>query len=84
MAEEGILKSIDTKLDAIIRLLASNCIEGKNKTEAIIALGDLGLGSDLIAELVKTTPATVRARLFEVKRKGKSEGKKVIKKVQSR
>lgn len=84
MAEEGILKSIDTKLDAIIRLLASSVMEGKTKTEAIIMLGGLGLANDLIAELVKTTPATVYARLSEVKRKGKVESKKVTKKVGSK
>lgn len=83
MTEEGILKSIDTKLDAIIRLLAGSCIEGKTKTEAIIVLGGLGLANGLIAELVKTTPATVSARLSEVKKQGKVEGKKVAKKVES-
>lgn len=33
--EEEILARIDKKLDAIVRLLASGCIEGKNKTESI-------------------------------------------------
>ena len=84
MMEEEILKSIDAKLDAIIRLLASGFIQGKSKTEAIIALGGLGLANDLIAELVKTTPATVYARLSEVKRKSKVEAKKVRKKVESK
>jgi len=84
MTADETLKSIDTKLDAIIRLLASSCVEGKNKTEAIITLGGLGLASDLVAELVKTTPATVRARLFEAKRRDKSEGRKVMKKVESK
>ena len=82
--EEEVLKSIDTKLDAIIRLLASGFIRGKSKTEAIITLGGLGLTNDLIAELVKTTPATVYARLAEVKRKSKVVGKKAKKKVESK
>lgn len=81
--EEGILRSIDTKLDAIIRLLASGSIEGKNKTEAIIALGALGLDPNLISEIVDTTPSTVHARLSEARRKGKREVKKVKKKVKS-
>jgi DNA-binding CsgD family transcriptional regulator len=84
MTEEGILKSIDAKLDAMVRLFASSVIEGKTKTEAIIMLGGLGLTNDLIAELVKTTPATVSARLSEVKRKGKVEGKKITRKVGSK
>lgn len=82
--EEEILKSIDTKLDAIIRLLASGSIQGKSKTDAIIILGGLGLDAALIAELVGTTPGTVYARLSEVKRKSKTEGKKVTKKVESK
>ena len=36
MTEEGILKSIDTKLDAMVRLLASSVIEGKTKSEVHI------------------------------------------------
>lgn len=81
--EEEILTRIDKKFDAIVRLLASRSIEGKNKTEAIIALGALGLDPNLIAEIVNTTSATVYARLSEAKRKSKVETKKVKKKVES-
>ncbi len=81
--EEEILAAIDKKLDAIVRLLASRSIEGKpNKTEAIKTLGALGLDPNLIAEIVDTTPGTVYARLSEAKKKGKVEGKKVIKKAE--
>jgi len=82
--EDEILRSIDTKLDAIIRLLASGSIQGKSKTDAIIALGTLGLDPNLIAELVGTTPGTVYVRLSEVKKKSKIERKKVTKKVESK
>ncbi len=75
--EEEILTSINKKLDAIVRLLAKRAIEDKpNKTEAIKALGALGLDSSLISEIVDTTPATVSARLSEVKRKSKGVTKK--------
>ena len=74
--EEEVLARIDKKLDAIVRMLASRCIEGMTKkTEAIIALGALGLDPNVIAQIVDTTPATVYARLAEVKRKGKAEPK---------
>jgi len=76
--EEEILRSIDTKLDAMIRLLASGIIQGKSKTDSIVALGDLGLDTNLIAKIVKTTPGTVYARLSEARRKGKTEGKKIM------
>ena len=75
MAEE-ILERIDTKLDTIIRLLASRSIEGKGKTEAILTLGALGLDMNLIAEIVGTTPGTVGVRLSEARKKSKSQGEK--------
>jgi DNA-directed RNA polymerase specialized sigma24 family protein len=82
--EEQILASIDKKLDAIVRLLASKSIEGKsNKTEAIIALGALGLDSNLIAEIVDTTLSTVSARLSEARRETKTRTKKGKKKAES-
>jgi len=78
------LTSIEAKLDAIIRLLASGSIQGKSKTEAIITLGNLGLDAALIAELVDTTPATVYARMSEIKKKTKVGSKKVGKKEKSK
>lgn len=79
--EEEILATIDKKLDAIVRLLARGCVEGKNKTEQITTLSALGLDINLIAQVVDTTPATVHARLSEARRKGKVEGRKATKKV---
>jgi len=82
--EEEVLARIDRKLDAVVRLLASKSIEGKsNKTEAIIALGALGLDPNLIAKIVDTTLPTVSARLSEARRKIKAQTKKVKKKVES-
>jgi hypothetical protein len=77
--EEEILIRIDQKLDAIVRLLAGNHIEGKNKTEAINILGALGLDPNLIAEIVGTTPGTVHTRLSEAKKKGAVGGKNLRK-----
>jgi DNA-directed RNA polymerase specialized sigma24 family protein len=74
--EDDILVKIDKKLDAIVRMLAKNCIQDKKKTEAIIVLGTLGLDPTLISEIVDTTQATVYARLSEAKRKSKVEAKK--------
>jgi DNA-directed RNA polymerase specialized sigma24 family protein len=73
--EEKILTSIDKKLDAVLRLMANKSIEGKNKTEAIMTLGALGLDANLISEIVNTTPGTVYARLAEAKRKSKKKVK---------
>ena len=82
--DEQILARIDKKLDAVVRLLASRTVEGaKNKTEAIMTLGALGLDANLISEIVDTTPSTVYARLSEAKRKSKTETRKSKKKVES-
>lgn len=64
-----ILSSIDKKLDAIIKLLALNFVQGKSKTEAILTLGNFSIDSNTIAAIVGTTPATVAARLWEQKKK---------------
>lgn len=74
--DEDTLKSIDKKLDTIIKLLAGNCIQGKSKSDAIIMLGDLGIDTDVIAQMVKTTPATVTTRLWEHKKKREVGAKK--------
>ena len=67
--EEEILAAIDKKLDAILRLLASRIVEGKNKTEAILVLDKIGLEPSLIAEIMDTTSSTVHARLSEARKK---------------
>lgn len=72
--EEKTHKSIDKKLDAIIKLLAGNLIQGKkNKTETIITLANLGIEANIIADIVQTAPKTVYARLSEQKKKKKKK-----------
>ena len=73
--EQEILSSINKKLDTIIKLLAINFIEGKSKTEAILTLGNFSLDSNMIADIVGTTPATVAARLWEQKKKSATKTK---------
>jgi len=73
--EQEILRSIDKKLDTIIKLLALNFVQGKSKTEAIITLGNFGMDSNMIAAIVGTTPATVTARLWEQKKKAQPKRK---------
>jgi DNA-binding CsgD family transcriptional regulator len=50
-----------SRLDVLIRLTAVGLIAGKSSSEAISLLGRSGLATDAIAEVVGTTPATVRA-----------------------
>ena len=70
------LESVDNKLSVIIRLLASKSVEGKKKTDSILALGAMGLDRNTIAEIVDTSPKIVSTRLSEAKKKTKSKRKK--------
>ncbi len=81
--EEQVLISIDKKLNAVVRLLASKSIEKKTKTEAIMTLAALGLDANLISKIVDTTPGTVYARLAEAKKKSRTATAKSKKKVES-
>lgn len=66
--EEDVAKRIETKLDAIVRLLAAPLVQGKTVTQAVQALAALGLPRRDIATICNTTPAAVSARLSEAKR----------------
>ena len=74
--DEEVLRSIDNKLDVLIKLFAGNLIQGKNKTEAILTLASFGVEANAIAAIVQTKPSTVYARLSEQKKKAASSKKK--------
>jgi DNA-binding CsgD family transcriptional regulator len=51
----------DELLDEIVRLIALSLRQGmETQTEAINAFGDAGLSTNRIAELLGTTPGTVK------------------------
>lgn len=68
-------QDLGSKMDSLIRLTALHLLGDKTGAEAISLLGRAGLDNELIAEVVGTTPATVRATLSRVRRKGGSPGK---------
>lgn len=55
------MAGVEKRLDVIIKLLAMQALEGQNQAKAILTLDGLGLDINTIAELVGTTPATVRS-----------------------
>lgn len=59
---------IAQKLDALIRLQVLKLAEGKNQTEQISLYSTAGLQPTAIAELLGTTPNTVRVILFNLRR----------------
>jgi predicted transcriptional regulator len=61
---------INEKLDALIRLTAIQLLGERTGAEAIALLARANLNNELIAELVGTTPATVRSTRSRVRRAG--------------
>jgi DNA-binding CsgD family transcriptional regulator len=69
-------QDLATKMDALIRLTALQVLGDKTGAEAIAVLGRAGLDSELIAEIVGTTPSTVRGALSRVRRRSGARKKK--------
>lgn len=66
------------KIDALIRLTALQVLGDRTGAEAIALLGRAGLDNDLIAEIVGTTPATVRGALSRVRRRASTTPKRSV------
>jgi DNA-binding NarL/FixJ family response regulator len=67
MAEE--LQSLNEKVDILVRLLACALTTGRSQQECISILSKAGLQPKLIAELIGTTPNTVRVTLTNMRKK---------------
>jgi DNA-binding CsgD family transcriptional regulator len=68
---------LHARLDELVRLQALALVRDcKNQAEAIALLGLAGLSNNRIAELLGTTPATVRVALHKRARKTKTDGSK--------
>ena len=66
-------QDLGAKLDSLIRLTAVQVLGERTGAEAIVLLGRAGLDNDLIADLVETSPATVRSTLSRARRKRKGK-----------
>lgn len=62
-------QDVATKLDALIRLTALHVVGDRKGQDAIELLGRADLDTDLIADVVRTSPATVRAALSRARRR---------------
>ena len=70
MSEE-ILKSIDSKLTVVSRLLALNVVKGRQLNEQMQILHNAGMNVAEIASTLGRTPNNVRVQLHLMKRKSK-------------
>lgn len=69
---------IVAKLTTIIKLLAVSLAEGKTQTEKIRILSTAGLAPKEIAEILGTTPNTVRVALSGLRKRGKKVSPKEV------
>jgi DNA-binding CsgD family transcriptional regulator len=76
-------QDVGSKMDALIRLTALQLIGDKTGAEAIALLGRSGLDNEVIALVVGTTPATVRATLSRVRRSGTLPRKSTLSSLES-
>jgi DNA-binding NarL/FixJ family response regulator len=68
---EEILRSINTKLDQMLRLAALQIASNMKQVQAIQTLSAAGFERKLIADLLGTTPNTVSVTLAKAKAKQK-------------
>jgi DNA-binding CsgD family transcriptional regulator len=68
-------QDLGSKMDVLIRLTAIQLVGDLKGADAIALLARAGLDNDVIAEIVGTTPATVRAALSRVRRRDGAQQK---------
>jgi len=69
MSDE-VLKSIDGKLSLILKIMVKNDIEGLTNTESAPLLKNIGFTIAEIAEIIGSTPGSVRVTLNRIQKKG--------------
>ena len=71
---------IESKLDAIIILLAAPQVKDMTIAEAADKLSKMGIERDVIAAVCNTTPETVRVAMFKAKKKLDSKPQQAVSK----
>ena len=71
MNNEDLLKTISTKLNAILMALLSPEIENRNSAQKVELLAKLGIGNQDIADILGTTKGTVEVLKSRANKKGK-------------
>ncbi|MFN2588700.1 MAG: helix-turn-helix transcriptional regulator [Actinomycetota bacterium] len=63
-------KAVLKKLDQLVRLMSLSLVEGKKQADQIALLSKSGFQPKEIADLLGTTPNTVRVALSNMRKKG--------------
>jgi DNA-binding CsgD family transcriptional regulator len=73
---ERLNNEVIRRIDKLIRLVATGLIIGKSQSEQVGLLSQAGLQPKEIADIVGTTPNTVRVTLSTARKQNKKKGKK--------
>lgn len=69
------LQEVVRRLDRLIRLIAFSLIEGKKQKDQLLLLSRAGFEPKDIAEIIGTTPNTVRVGLSSLRKRGVARGR---------
>ena len=75
--DDKMFKLLQSKLDAIIKLMVFRMTEGKKQVDQIRLLSKAGFGPKAIAEAIGTTSNTVRVALVHMKKVKRGSKKNV-------
>lgn len=73
MSDESILKSIDSKLDMLTKLMALDVVKGRTFTEQVKMLHSIGMSPSEIASCIGKTPNNVRVAIHTLKKRSQGE-----------
>jgi hypothetical protein len=74
MSDENILKSIDSKLDMLTKLMALDVVKGRTFNEQVKMLHFIGMSPAEIASCIGKTPNNVRVAIHGLKKKSQIKG----------
>ena len=69
-------RTLSEKMDTLIKLTAINALKGKNLTDQVEILSEIGLQPKQIATILGTDPATVSTLKSRVKKKRTKKAEK--------
>lgn len=74
MSEENILKSIDSKLNLLTKLMALDVVKGRTFSEQVKMLHSVGMSPSEIASCLGKTPNNIRVAIHSLKKKAQVKG----------
>ena len=73
--DESQLKTVEKKLDTLIKLIAVDAVRGREFREQVRVLDQAGLQPKQIAELLNKSPNNISVTLTYLRKQGKKQGR---------